>query len=281
MDVNVGSGSGFENAVSDDTQTCQAFLPVFGEDPAVVQKISDVGSQPCALATPNVGGCINFGLYSVYRPVVWPAGRIPLVAWGNGTCFPPEAYGALLRYVASHGFFIVAPNSRQVGDGTALRRALDFAAAADVDPASPYFGHLDLSKVGVMGHSQGASGTVAAAADSRVLDVILLNGGTTATKPYLAVSGDLDIVTNTPSSMAAAINAQPKAAYIYFHNPVGSSSIRGHFLPVLSPERIAPAATAWWQMLLDDDATARAMFVGASCGLCGNPADHEYGEHGL
>jgi hypothetical protein len=45
--------------------------------------------------------------------------------------------------------------------------------------------------------------------------------------------------------------------------------------------RVAPAAASWWQMILNNDATARNMFVGTTCGLCGHSTDYDYGEHGL
>ena len=60
--------------------------------------------------------------------------KVPIITWGNGTCAKTEDYGALLRYVASQGFFVVAANSRWVGGGNnAMTRALDFAFAATAD----------------------------------------------------------------------------------------------------------------------------------------------------
>jgi hypothetical protein len=140
-------------------------------------------------------------------------------------------------------------------------------------------------KVGVMGHSQGSSGAGAAASDARVQDVILFNGiaGNTATKPFLAATGDNDIVATTPAALATAINGQPKGAYLYYHNPAGNTADgwRGHLVIMLTPERVAPAATGWWQMLFNNDATARNLFVGSACGLCNHSTDYEFGEHGL
>ena len=102
MDVNVGTG--FKNAIQSgdmpgQESTCQSFVNLFGEDPKLGMKL---------LQTTTNGVTIDFSLYSVYRPAVWPEGKVPVITWGNGTCAQPEGYGALLRYVASFGYFVVA-----------------------------------------------------------------------------------------------------------------------------------------------------------------------------
>jgi pimeloyl-ACP methyl ester carboxylesterase len=280
MDANVGAG--FENPNPNDDPTCPGFAAIFKEDQSHTTQLLDTGPQPCTTTDPNTGNCLNYSLYSVYRPATWPDGPIPVLSWGNGTCAQPEGYGTLLRYIASHGFFVIAANSREVGDGTDLRHAIDFAAAANADSSSPYYGHLDMTKVGVMGHSQGSAAAGAAAADDRVSSAILFNAGDTAPKQYLAISGQLDITGYTSDVMATAINAAPKAAYLYYYNPAGSDAdtLKGHLVLMLTPQRVMDAATDWWKMTLLDDATAKNSFVGDSCGLCGHTGDFDFGEHG-
>jgi hypothetical protein len=274
MDPNVGTG--FENTVSANDSSpafCQGFASIFGEDPALTAKL---------LNTSQNGLTLNFALYTVYRPANWPSAAVPIITWGNGTCAQPEGYGALLRYVASYGYFVVAANSRQVGSGTEIRHALDFAIAANADPSSPYYQKLDATKIGAMGHSQGGGGTAAASSDSRILDVILFNAlNGTSSKPYVAVSGDKDVTTTTPQAMASAANAAAKAAWIYYHNPVGMGNIRGHLVLMLSPERVEGWTVAWWDMVLKGDTASRDWFVGTSCKLCNQASDFEFGEHGL
>jgi hypothetical protein len=281
MDVNVGAG--FENVDPLDMAQCPAFVDLFKEDADMSAQLLDVGTQPCTATEPNTGSCLNFQLYTVYRPAIWPEGKIPVLSWGNGTCAQPEGYGTLLRHIASNGFFVVAANSRQVGDGSELVHGIDFAAAANEDPSSPYYGHLDLSKVGVMGHSQGSAGASLAGADPRVSSVILYNAGESTGKPYLAISGDLDIGGYTAQSMATAVAAQPKAAFLYYHNPAGNpaDNLRGHLVLMLTPERVVDASTGFWQMMLNGDAAARDLFVGSSCGLCNHEADYAFGQNGL
>ena len=162
MDENVGTG--FKNAVQSgdmpaNASTCQSFVNGFGQDPKLNAQL---------LQTTNNGVTLDFSLYTVYRPAAWPDGPVPVITWGNGTCAQPEGYGALLRYVASYGYVVVAANSRWVGSGTPapMLHALDYAAAANADSTSPYYGKLDMTKVGAMGHSQGGEATASAASDS-------------------------------------------------------------------------------------------------------------------
>jgi hypothetical protein len=283
------AGAGFENTVQSSdlppqpSATCQSFAQLFMENATLTNLL---------LTTTMNGVTIDFSLYSVYRPAIWPSTPVPVITWGNGTCAQPEGYGALLRYVASYGYFVVAANSRQVatnnvgGNGSAqpMLRALDYAAAANADPTSPYYGKLDLSKVGAMGHSQGGQATVTASSDGRIQGIIVFNAADSAPKPYLALSGDLDITGFTVSGMATAIDgAAVPAAYLYYHNPAGTAAdtLKGHLVLMLSPERVTTPTLGWWQMLLGGDGASHALFVGSSCGLCSGAPDYEYGANGL
>lgn len=277
-EVNVGKG--FENVVQSgdlptNPGTCRAFSSIFQEDPKLTEQL---------LMTSINGLTIDFALYSVYRPAEWKAGETyPVITWGNGTCAQPEGYSALLRYVASHGYVVVAANSRWVGAGSPapMLHALDYAAAANADPTSPYYQKLDLTKVGAMGHSQGGGATAAASADPRISSVIIFNAGNVdLKKPFLTLSGDADIAGFTPESMAAAINASTvPAAYLYYHNPAGVGSIRGHLVLMLSPDRVTGPTVGWFDMTLRKDAASRSWFDGPGCKLCNQAADFEFGQH--
>jgi hypothetical protein len=266
MEQNVGQG--FENTVNAaDTQgspTCTAFAAAFNEDQNLTNQLLDTAT-------------IDFAVYTVYRPANWPAGKIPVLSWGNGTCAQPEGYGSLLRYIASQGFFVVAANSRWVGSGAEIKHGLDFAEAANADATSPYYGHLDTT----MGHSQGSGGAALAAGDSRVTGVILFNGGQSSAKAFLAVSGDLDVGGTTVTAMQTAVDGAERGSFLYFHNPTGKGQLRGHLVLMMTPERLTDAAGGFWNLVFKDDANARTLFTGESCGLCGQSADFDFGEKGL
>ena len=204
--------------------------------------------------------------------------RFPLIAWGNGTCAMPEGYGPLLRYVASHGYIIVAPNSRYVGGGTEQRRGIDFMLAENDNPSSKYYQKIDSTKIGAMGHSQGSGATASASSDPRISAVILWNGGATANKPFLTVSGDRDILT-TASQLSGGVNASPlAAAWLFYHqvpttvNGAPTGGLAGHLTLMMEPERVIEPALAWWDMMLKGKQDARSMFVGDNCTLCDNNA---------
>lgn len=269
MEPNVGQGYEITPNAQDTVDFCTTFANGFGEDPKLTANVLDLRT-------------IDLHLYSVFRPAKWVDGeKYPVITWGNGTCAQPGAYAALLLHVASHGFFVVAANGRFVADGSQTK-ALDFVFAANEDPTSPYYHRLDTSKVGAMGHSQGSIATTTAAKDDRVKAAILFNGGVAASKPFLAVTGDRDIGSPTVDSYRTGVNAAPEAAFVFFHKvPQTGGSLTGHLTLMMEPNRVTTPTTGWWQYILNGDATARDLFVGTSCGLCGQDADFEYGEHGL
>jgi hypothetical protein len=272
LDQPVGEGFGVPVASSDTgdgVAGCKTFAEAFGGDP----------DETAALI--KLEPTLRMDLYSLYRPVTLEEGRkYPLITWGNGTCAKPEGYGALLRHVASHGFFVVAANSRQVGQNSPMTKALDWAEAANKDASSPYFGKIDVDKFGAMGHSQGGGATVTAANDRRIKTVIIWNGGTTASKPFLAVSGDRDLA-GAISGFKRGTSAAPKGAYLWYHMVPGTGALDGHLTLMVEPERVIGPAAAWFRYILQDDPVSRAWFVGADCKLCKTPDQFEFGQNGL
>jgi hypothetical protein len=271
METNMGKGfeAKLASGDSDGGASCASVVASFGEDPESSKPLLDVEG-------------IDFALYTVYRPAQWPEGKVPIITWGNGTCAKTEGYGALLRYVASHGFFVVAANSRWVGSGnSAMTKALDYAFAATEDSSSPYYGHLDTTKVGAMGHSQGGMATITAARDERVKTVIIWNGGSSAVKPYLAVTGDRDIGNPTVSGLKSAITGTPPAGWLFYHKVIGTGSVPGHLTLMMQPERVVEPAVAWFKYQLLSDMDSRTWFVGSDCKLCAQTDDYEYGQKGL
>lgn len=247
---------------------CDLFAGMFGEDPALTAQFLDLRDVDLTL-----------------HMVVWPAcpasgEKFPLIVWGNGTCAQPGSYAPLLAYTASHGYVVVAPHNRYVAGG-AMTTGLEFMLAENDRPESPWYQMIDTDKIGGMGHSQGGLATSMFAADDRVDSVILWNGGTSAPKPFLTVSGDADIGGQTPASMAAAVNAAPKAAWLYYHQVPITGNMSGHLTLIMEPERVVEPSVAWWDMILKNDSVARDMFVGPNCGLCNRAGEFEFGEKGL
>ncbi|MBN1656268.1 MAG: hypothetical protein JXA30_21035 [Deltaproteobacteria bacterium] len=271
MEPNVGIGFEVAIALNDNDAACLVFAnTTFMEPPALNADLM------------NSTG-VNLRLHTVYRPACMKDGeKYPVLIWGNGTCAKPEGYGALLRYIASYGYFVFAANSRYVGFNNAMIYSLNFAFAANDDPSSPYYQRLDTAKVGAMGHSQGCTATVVAGADDRIKAVILFNMNSSASKTFLAMSGEMDISGQNAMQMASALaTSRVPGAYMFFHKIPRTGNFSGHLTLMRQPERVAPAAVGWWQYILSGDTTARELFVGDNCGLCGQDADFQYDQKDL
>jgi chlorophyllase len=107
----------------------------------------------------------------LYLPSDLAAGPFPLVVLSHGFQLNGEGYNVLGDRLASHGFVVVSPS---YGDNlfnalshTALAQivvaTIDWAAAENGRSGSALFGHLDLDKIGVTGHSRGGKQSIYAA----------------------------------------------------------------------------------------------------------------------
>ena len=272
--VAYNQGKAFANPVSALEDSCELVASTFGEPASTTED------------TLNLRG-LDLSLYTVFRPACMKEGETyPVITWANGTCGQSGAYAALLAAVASHGFVVIAANSRYTDQGNnEMLRALDFAKADNDDATSLLYHRLDLTKVGAMGHSQGSSATAHAATDPRIKSIILWNGGASGSpaKPFLAVSGDRDIGDPTIADYTSYTNAatQP-GAWLYFHQVlVTGGNFTGHLTLMEQPERAVDFTVAWWQYQLQGNAEAKKFFVGTDCALCNKKAELEYGQHGL
>jgi hypothetical protein len=272
--VNYNQGKEFANSPSLLEATCDVIAVSFGEPAEVTADVLDLRGA-------------DLSLYTVFRPACSRDGETyPVITWGNGTCGQTGGYATLLATVASHGFVVIASNSRFTdGGNNEMLRALDFAKAANADAKSPLYQRLDLTKVGAMGHSQGAGATANAARDARVKATILWNGGNSGqpAKPFLSVSGDRDIGDPTASSLSSFVNqATQPGAWLFYHQVLETGgNVTGHLTLMQQPERVAEVTVNWWKYILNDDAEAKKWFVGADCTLCKEKTAFEYGQHNL
>jgi len=270
--VEWNEGKEFANPISAGESTCEFLAGAFGEPASVTADVLDLR-----------GG--DLSLYTVFRPACWKEGeKYPVITWGNGTCGQSGGYAALLASVASHGFVVFAANSRFTNGGNKeMIKALEFAKAENENPMSVYYQKLDFERVGAMGHSQGSSATAVAASDERIKTVILWNGGLTANKPFLAVSGERDIANYTPQQMDTAVQgASQPGAWLFYHKVLETGgNVTGHLTLMEQPERVVDPTVAWFKYMLNGDAEAKKMFVGADCGLCNKKEDFEFGSHNL
>jgi len=256
--------------------------------------------------------------HTVYRPTdlspFTGARRLPIIAWGNGACSNAGLlFQTFLTQIASHGFVAIASGpkdaplpafARQVpGQATStpdpaagiaagqtkdedLIKAIDWAIAENGRSGSPYFGHLDPSKVAVMGQSCGGLQATAVAADPRIKTVVIWNSG---------------VFPENGASPGAALSRASKASLDTFHAPVayflgGPSDLAyangkddfarlktvpaflgsihsGHGGTYNHPGGgwFGEVGVAWLKWRLNGDAASATYFEGADCTLCKNP----------
>lgn len=111
-----------------------------------------------------------------YQPQPWPRGRVPVVVQSHGLASSPEDMASYAQHLASHGYFVVAPQ-HPGSDVEQVRRMLagqssdvfqlsefidrprDIRHLLDVlerRNATDFDGKLELQSVGLMGYSFGA-----------------------------------------------------------------------------------------------------------------------------
>jgi hypothetical protein len=90
----------------------------------------------------------------------------PIVTWGNGTAGKPSNVKYFLRHLATWGFVIAASRDKTTLDGVSILSAAQCLVDANTQSGSTFFGVLDTSHIGAVGHSQGAGGVVRAMIDS-------------------------------------------------------------------------------------------------------------------
>ena len=140
--------------------------------------------------------------HTIFRPQdisVFGEGKLlPVLVWGNGGCAnSPSGHVNFLNEVASQGYLIVAigpsnyqqvegprpgqtgmmPGGMSMGDPAGLKQALEWAIAQNADPASPYFGKLDVDNIAAAGMSCGGLQALHMSGDERIKTILVMNSG--------------------------------------------------------------------------------------------------------
>ena len=161
-------GAVIDGSVDDDTDRVTSEDPVDTDEDLAsgFPEVDDFAAEGPYTVLERAGGpdC------TVFYPEELGVGGLghPVILWGNGTYTTPVIYGGVLVHWASHGFIVAAANTSWAGTGAEMLACLDLLTQENDRAESDFFGHVDLSRVGASGHSQGGGGSIMAGTDARV-----------------------------------------------------------------------------------------------------------------
>lgn len=254
------------------------------------------------------------GGYTIYRPLDLPGHKLPLVLWGNGGCRDNGLSAShFLREIASQGYIVIA-NGRARGERVVLSElpetngppppppggpfrpsrsgpdetqisqmlgAIDWAIAAESDPADVLYDRIDTSRIAAMGHSCGGLQALAAGLDPRIDTVMALASGVYGVEASLP--GNVEIVQSDLARLhtpVAYILGGPQDIAFPYGNanfdlidqvPVLLASLpvgHGGTFALANGGEWAAVATAWLDWQLKGSHEAGRWFDGPACHLC-------------
>jgi hypothetical protein len=215
------------------------------------------------------------GMFTMFRPMDLGSQLHPVITWGNGTGTTPMVYAFLLDQLASHGFIVIASNSMNVAQGTPppMIQGVDWVIQENADPMSPLYQHVDTTRIGATGHSQGAFATTTAGSDARITAIAPIEGtlpNGMLHGPALLLCGSMDTTVGCMGAQSAFSADTVPCMYAELTTADHTNWIGGSFAAqfggAMNPFVIA--VTAWMRVHLMDDATLRPMFYGSDCGMC-------------
>lgn len=226
--------------------------------------------------------------FNVYRPKnLATSGYLhPILIWANGYTDNPEQnpplcvtnaaagkwcgqYLPMMNHLASHGFVVVASLSTATGSGNPLPTivGMDWIIKQNEDPNSPYYHHLDTSKIGQLGHSFGGMSTCMSAADPRYKALATICGTRELTgvhTPMMFFCGGKDgtVKCDGVRNVFLSVKNQPAFFINELNADHGSWVYQGAKGVSLS------AAAAWFRVYLMNDTVNRKYFYGSNCTFC-------------
>lgn len=210
--------------------------------------------------------------FTLFRPKdLSPNGLChPVITWGNGTGSTPNLYRSLLSLFASHGFVVIASNSKNVsrGDPKPMLVGVTWVLEQNEDPTSVLYHHLDATHIGATGHSQGAVATSQASGDARIVTNVPIEGAMAQRNlhgPAMFFCGGQDDIVGCDGAQNAltAVTTLPAMYAEYLSVDHGSWMSFNN-----KPSVVYGAVTAWMRVHLMDDDALRPWFYGENCQLC-------------
>ena len=90
---------------------------------------------------------------------------LPTVVMVNGTGLKALHYHPVFEHLASWGFIVIGNDDSNAWNGLSALDSLDKALCQNSTEGGPLYQRIDLDRIGVVGHSQGAMGAINAATE--------------------------------------------------------------------------------------------------------------------
>ena len=101
----------------------------------------------------------------VFLPDTVHKAPLPTVVMVNGTGLKALHYRPVFEHLASWGFIVIGNDDSNAWNGRSALVSLDKAIFQNSIVSSPLYQRIDLDRIGVVGHSQGAMGAINAATE--------------------------------------------------------------------------------------------------------------------
>lgn len=227
--------------------------------PAPTNASIEAARGPFAIAQVSVArsSVTGFGGGTVYYPTSTSAGTFGAVAISPGFTASQSSVAWLGPRLASQGFVVITidtlstldqPNSR----GSQLLAALDY-----LTQRSTVRTRIDATRLGVMGHSMGGGGSLAAARTRPALQAAVpltpwhgTKSWTTVRVPTMIIGAENDTVAPVSSHSEpfyTSLSATPDKAYLELNNASHSAPTSGGSVTV------AKYSLSWLKRFIDND----------------------------
>ena len=206
---------------------------------------------------------------------------LPTVVMVNGTGLKALHYRPAFEHQASWGFIVIGNDDSNAWNGRSAVVSLEKALCQNSMENSPLYQRIDLHRIGVVGHSQGAMGAINAATEDDRFKVLYA-----ASCPQKSLAKKLDWsysmkTISIPTMLVAGTGWIDRRI-----SPLGSLLHLADELPDATPMLLGRLKgvehrfvlhegdaymTAWLRCFLADDADAASAFIGTTLEIHNNP----------
>ena len=234
----------------------------------------------------------DFDMFEIYYPSAIDSSsrKWPVVIFSNGTGVEASSYPTLLRHLASWGFIVMGTEEKNSWNGFSsemcvrLISKLNERETVDGWKDNPFYGHVDMERIGVSGHSQGGVGVINAATENKNGDKVKAIFSASPTNMELAeglmwdydpslVSCPIFLVSSTGDADENLVVSGAQLDAIYDTLPDTITKIKARRNDANHGDMLSFAdgyMTAWFMWQLCDDEKASEAFVGEEAEIMAN-----------